>query len=134
MAIRNVRLAATVRNAALNAAVAALSGGYLQFYTGAQPTSSDVAVGSQVLLASLPLSTPAAGSAAGGSVTFNPVTPSVALASGVAAWFRLVASDGVTGIVDGTVSTDGSGDLLLNDLNFTLGATVQVSTFTLSQQ
>jgi hypothetical protein len=59
-------------------------------------------------------------------------TDSSAAATGTAAWFRAYKSDGVTGVLDGSVGTSGS-DLNLNTTSIVSGATVAVTSFTVSQ-
>jgi hypothetical protein len=52
--------------------------------------------------------------------------------TGTASWFRCYKSDGVTGVLDGSVGTSGS-DLNLNTTSIISGAVVAVTSFTVSQ-
>lgn len=133
----NFRLATNSRNAALdaiNARINAGSGaGKLRIYDGAQPANANTAITSQTLLAELPLSDPAAGSASSGTLTFSAITnDSSADASGTATWARVLDSDN-NAIFDCDVSvTAGSGTLKLNNTTIAASGPVAVSSFTIS--
>jgi hypothetical protein len=118
-------------NAALNAILATLNSGFIELYTGSQPATPDVAVSSQTLLATLPLSATAFASASGGTATANAITNASAAATGTATWFRAYKSDGVTAVIDGSVGTSGC-DLNLNDVALTTGGTVSITSWTVS--
>jgi len=118
-------------NAALNAIMATLNSGFIELYTGSQPATPDVAVSSQTLLATLPLSATAFASASGGTATANAITNASAAATGTATWFRAYKSDGVTAVIDGSVGTSGC-DLNLNDVALTTGGTVSITSWTVS--
>jgi hypothetical protein len=64
--------------------------------------------------------------------TANAISNVVAAATGTAAFFRLLKSDGTTVLFDGTVGTSGC-DLNLTDITLTAGETMSVSSFTVSQ-
>jgi hypothetical protein len=114
------------------AAFAALAaGGSVNVYSGVQPTNSDTAITTQIELVSFGLGTPAFAAASGGVMAANAITPSVAIATGGAAWFRIFASDGVTAIMDGSVGT-ASCDLNLATTTITSGDIIGVTSFTLS--
>lgn len=120
-------------SAAADAVVDLLDTGYLRIYDGSQPTNADTAVGAQVLLAELRFGATAFGSAANGVATANAITQdSAADATGTAAWFRALKSDGTTVIFDGSVGTSGA-NLNLNTVSIVSGAIVQVSSFTYTQ-
>jgi hypothetical protein len=127
--------------AAVNAVTALLNSGNISVYSGSQPTDANTAITSQVLLASCTFgSTAFAASVATGSAgskvvtaTANTIaTDSSAAATGTASWFRAYKSDGVTGVLDGSVGTSGC-DLNLNTTSIVSGATVAVTSFTVSQ-
>jgi hypothetical protein len=106
-----------------------LNNGYLRIYDGAQPATADTAVGAQTLLAELRFGATAFGAASNGVATANALTAdSSANATGTAAWFRALKSDGASPIFDGTVGTSGS-DLNLNSVAIQSGASVSVSSF-----
>jgi len=87
-------------------------GGALEIYDGVQPTDANTAVGAQVLLASLPLATPAFNAAASGTAAIPaPIQDAAANAGGTASWFRLRDS-GDTMRIDGDVGVTGSGAAL----------------------
>jgi hypothetical protein len=108
-------------NAAADAVCALASGGFLDIYDGAQPATANTAVTSQVLLATMPLPTPAFGAAVNGVATANAIAsnPS-ATATGTAAWCRVTKADHTTVLFDGSVGTTGC--------NLNLGSTSIVAT------
>jgi hypothetical protein len=128
----NLKLA----NASVNAGVAPigtlLNSGYLRIYDGAQPANADTAISGQVLLAELRFSSTAFGAPANGVLTAAAITDEdAALASGNAAWFRALSSNGTTVVADGSVGTSGS-DLNLNSVAFAAGAKVSITSLTLT--
>lgn len=118
-------------NAAVNAEAdnvnALLNTGYLRIYSGTQPTTADTAIGAQVLLAELRFGNPAFSAAVAGVAAANAVTQdSSADATGTAAWFRALKSDGTTPVYDGTVGTSGA-DCNINSPAIQAGAAVSVT-------
>jgi hypothetical protein len=127
--------------AAVDAMAAKCNGGTLKIYAGAQPTDANTAVGAQTLLATLTLSATAFGaSVASGSAgskvvtaTANAITDDTSAdATGTAAWFRVLKSDGTSIVMDGSVGTSGC-DLNLATTSLVAGADVAVSSFTITQ-
>lgn len=119
-------------NVEANALAAELNNGYLRIYDGSQPTNADTAVGGQTLLAELRFNATAFGAASAGVITANALTAdSAANATGTAAWFRALKSDGTSSIWDGTVGTS-SADLVLNSTAIQSGAQVTVTALTLT--
>ncbi len=117
-------------NARCAAHVALLNTGYLRIYSGAQPTDADTAIGAQVLLAELRFSATAFGAPTDGVATANAITEdSSANATGTAAWYRCLKSDGTSPVEDGTVGTATS-NLVINSVAISAGAAVQVSSMT----
>ncbi len=106
----------------------------LEIYSGAQPANPDVAVTSQVLLATLTCSGTFAPAASGGVLTLNAIangTGSGAAGGGTTAtWFRLTTS-GATAHIDGSVGTAGA-DLNLTGTSISTGVPVSVTSFTLT--
>jgi hypothetical protein len=124
-------------NAKADALLALAAGGKLRLYTSGtpgQPATADTALTDQVRLAELTLGTPAFGAAVAGVATAAPITadPSAA-ATGVATWFRVVQSDGVTSLFDGTVGTAGT-DLVLNSASIQVGAEVSVTSLVYTER
>src|SRR4051812_32376973 len=106
-------LANVAANAAADAVTALLATGYLRIYSGTQPTNADTAIGAQVLLAELRFGATAFAASVAGVATANAITSDAAAdATGTAAWFRALKSDGTTVVFDGSVGTSGA------DLNF----------------
>lgn len=121
-------------NAAVNAEADALSdlldSGYLRIFDGSQPATADTAVGAQTLLAELRFNATASGAAVAGVITFSAFTADTsANASGTAAWFRALKSDGSSAVMDGSVGTATS-DLILNSVAISSGAEVSVTSWT----
>ena len=122
-------------NLALDAALNTLNGGFMLFYGGGsgKPVSPDVAVTDQTLAATLALSATAFAAATGGTKTANPITPATIAATVDVRWFRLVLSDGVTAVHDGTVGTiDQSCDATVGTPMFNAGATATCSSLVIS--
>lgn len=128
------KLSNAAANAAADAVAALLNNGYLRIYDGAQPTNADTAIGSQVLLAELRYNATAFGAAVAGVATANAMTAdSSANATGTAAWFRALKSDGSTVIFDGSVGTSGC-NLNLATVSIVAAAIISVSSHTYTQE
>jgi hypothetical protein len=128
--------------AALSAVTILLNTGFLEIYAGTQPADANTALSGQTLLsggmtfAATAFNTPVATGAAGSRVVTATAYPIVsdpsAAATGTAAWFRAYKADGVTGVMDGSVGTVGC-DLNLNTTSIVAGATVTVTSLTITQ-
>lgn len=130
---KNATWSTAVRNAKLNAIKASFDNGYLRIYDGAQPAGPDTAVGAQVLLAELRFGATAFGAAAAGVLTANAITSdSAANATGTAAWFRCLQSDGTTPLHDGTVGT-ASANAIVATTSIVANAVVDCSSFTITE-
>jgi hypothetical protein len=128
-----VKLSNAAANASADATTTLLNNGYCRIYDGSQPATADTAIGAQVLLAELRFNATAFGAAAAGIATANALTAdSSANATGTAAWFRALKSDGSSVVFDGSVGTSGA-DLNLNSVAIQSGAAVSVSAFTYTQ-
>lgn len=126
------RITNAVASAMCDALVDLLDSGYLRLYDGTIPTNADTAIGAQTLLAELRFNATAFGAASNGVATANAFTAdSSANATGTASWFRALASNGTTVIMDGTVGTSGE-DLNLNTTSIVSGAAVSVSSMTVT--
>ena len=125
----NLKMANAGVNAEADALRALLNSGYLRIYDGAQPATADTAISTQVLLAELTFGVVAFGSASAGVITANAITSdSDANATGTAAWFRCLESDGTTPVLDGDVGTS-SANLVLTSTSIVQHATVTVTSF-----
>ncbi len=130
----NTQVSNTASNAAADALGALLNTGYLKLYTTAQPPNANTALGAQTLLATLRFSATAFPSAVAGVLTANAITSDTnAAASGTAAWFRALESDGTTVVMDGSVGT-ASANLILPTTTITAAQTVAVSSFVYTLQ
>lgn len=114
----NSRLSDAAANAEANALAALLNNGYMRMYSGTQPANANTPITTQTLLATLRLGNPAFGSASGGQITANPLTPdSDAAATGAASFARFFESDGTTVVMDVSVGTTGSGAIIQMNSN-----------------
>lgn len=129
----NFKLSNAAANAEIDALTALLNNGYLRIYDGTQAATVDTAIGAQVLLAELRFGATAFGAGSDGVATANAITQdSSANATGTAAWFRALSSDGTTARCDGSVGTSGC-DLNLNTVAIQSGAAVSVTSMTITQ-
>jgi hypothetical protein len=122
----------SLRNAQLDA-ITTFAGGSckLRLYTASRPATG-AAISTQTLLAELTCNATFAAGASGGVLTLNAITSDTSAdATGTATWFRIVKSDGTTFVLDGNVGTSGS-DLNLNTTSIVSGATVSISSFTIT--
>lgn len=120
------------RSRAADAVLVRANSGSLRIYSGTAPANIDAALGAAVLLATLPLSATAFGAASSGVATANAITSATAAASGTASFFRVLESDGTTGVYQGTVGTSGA-ELNLSTVSILAGGTVSVSSMTYTQ-
>lgn len=130
------RIPVTTANVMLDSIGALANTGYLRVYDGTQPTNGGDAVTTQVKLLEFRLAADAFPAASGGVLTANGMVATTALATGIAAWFRLLKSDGTTVLLDGDVGIDGSPgeyDLHIDSIDITIDDTVAVTAFTLTQ-
>lgn len=130
----NLQLSNLAANAALiGPGVAVLcNGGFLRVYDGSQPPNANTAVSTQNLLVTLNFNATAFSSPVNGVATANAIAGANGVYTSTATWFRIVKSDGVTVVLDGTVGTSGC------DMNFANTAIINGSpvspptTYTLS--
>ena len=104
----------------------------IKVYGGLQPTTADVAISTQTLLATCTFANPAFGSATGGVATAHAITQDdSADDDGTAAWFRVldVSADAV---LDGTVGVGSSFDLDVPTATVVAGQPFTVSAMTIA--
>lgn len=129
----NPKISNAAANAAADAVCALANNGYLRIFDGAQPASADTAVSTQTQLAELRFGATAFGAASSGVATANAITSdSAADATGTAAWFRVLKSDGTTALWDGSVGTSGA-NLNFGTTSFVSNAQIDISSFTYTQ-
>lgn len=128
------RITNAIASAACNAVVDAIDtggAGTLTIYAATIPTDADTAVGAQVVLSQNAFSATAFGAASNGVATAAAISDDTsANATDTAAWFRITNGAGTT-IMDGTVGTTDA-DLILNTVSIVTGATVSISSFTVT--
>jgi hypothetical protein len=118
---------------AVNAVYSRLSsGGTMAFYDGTQPTTADIAITTQTLLATLHFGAPAFQAAVNGAAAANAIAPATGIANGTPTWFRLARADG-TAVADGSVGTSGC-DCNLDQETIQSGALVSVTQFTVVER
>lgn len=134
----NPYLTKATGQAALDAIVDRLdsgSAGTIKIYTASQAATADTALGAQTLLATLTYSATAYGAASNADPTVataaSITSDSSADATDTAAWARH-ASGGGTTIFDCTVGTSGA-DINFNTVSFVSGATIAISSLTVTQ-
>lgn len=124
----------TLRNNRANQITArAGANAILRIYSGTRPATAGAET---TILAQLTCNATFAPGASGGVLTLNPISSDTsANNTGTATWFRILASDGTTHVLDGSVSTQaaGTGDLQLDDINIVLGGTVAISAGTFTE-
>lgn len=99
--------------------------GAISIFTGAAPTNT-TDPDSGTLLATLPMSNPAFGSASAGVATANAITSDTNVAAtGTAGHFRMKNGSG-TVVFQGTVGTSGA-DINFNSVSFLAGGTCAIS-------
>jgi hypothetical protein len=123
----------TTRNAMLDAITARAGGSaLLRIYSGSRPATGGTET---TLLAQLTCNATFAPAASSGVLTLNAISPATsAAATGTATWFRILASNGTTHVLDGSVSTvaAGTGDMQLDSTSIVLGGTVAISSATIT--
>lgn len=127
---KNFKNSNTSVNAAVDAITALANSGKVRIYTASQPATADTAVSGQTLLAELTMNSTAFGAASAGVATANAITSDTSAdATGTAAWFRVLKSDGTTALWDGSVGTSDA-DMVINSTAIQSGAAVSISSFT----
>jgi hypothetical protein len=124
--------AEALRNARLDEITArAGSGALLRIYSGTRPATGGTPT---TLLAELVCGSPFAPAASGGVLTAGTISDDTsANSSGTATWFRLVASNGTTHVLDGSVSgSGGGGDMELSSTSIVELGTVSISSFVIT--
>jgi hypothetical protein len=131
----DLRLSNETVNAEAEAFSPLANSGYLRIYTvgSGRPATADTAITDQVLLAELRMNAAAFGAASNGVLTAAAITgEDAALATGTAAFYRLLKSNGTAALCDGEVGVSGGGsDLeLVGTTTITIGLPVNVTSFT----
>ncbi len=129
----SLNLSTLGRNVILNAitnlidAGSAQPNGWLEIRTGNKPTSPQIAA-TGTLLAVLPFSNPAFAAAVNGTAQANPIGADTDVdATGIAKWFRIYNRDGQA-VWDGDITiTNGTGDIVLDNINFVIHGTVALT-------
>jgi hypothetical protein len=127
----SIAYAETLRNSMLDE-ITALAGAsaLLRIYDGSRPATGGTAT---TLLAELTCNATFAAGASGGILTLNAITQdSSANATGTATWFRIVASNGTTHVLDGDVGTSSS-DLNLTTTSIVATQPVSITSFTITE-
>ena len=119
-------------NTIINAFTALLNNGFIEVYTGSQPSVDGSLSGT--LLATMTFGATAfanaTASGSGGSAAANTITGGTAGNAGTAGYFALVTSGSAT-VGTGSVGTSGA-DLNFNTLSIVAGAIVSCTSFTVT--
>lgn len=129
-----IQISTNVRNARLDAIETTIGGSaVLKIRTGAQPANCGAADSGSVL-ATLSLPADWMDAAVGGSKSkAGTWQDASADDAGIAAHFRIYATDGTTCHLQGSISgTGGGGDMELDNTNIAAGQTITITTFTLT--
>jgi hypothetical protein len=119
-------------NAEADALARLLDNGYFRIYSGTQPATADTALSGNTLLAELRYSATSAPAASAGVLTFSTLTSDTSAdATGTAAFFRSLKSDGTSVVMDGSVGTS-SADAIINSTAIQAGTQVDVTSHTLT--
>lgn len=120
--------------ASVNAVTALLNNGYLNIYTGSQPSLDGSITGTLLVSLTFGATAFAGATAAAGTVTAsaNAITNGTAGNTGTAGYFAILKSDDSTVVATGSVGTSGA-DLNLSTLSIVSGAVVSCSSFTITQ-
>lgn len=100
----NSQFSDAAANAQANALAALANSGILKIFSGTQPANANTAIGAQPVLATHTLNVTAFAAAVAGLITANAIAAVSIAASGVANFFRVFRSDGVSVLFDGTIS------------------------------
>lgn len=102
------------------------SSGYIEIKSGTKPDNPQLDSTDSSTLATLTFSNPAYGEFSNGSALVNPITSGVAVAQGIATWFRIYNRNEVA-ILDGNITITGQGgDIELDNIKILTGGTVQL--------
>lgn len=128
-----IQLSVETRNARLDA-IETVAGAtpVLKLFSGAQPANCAAAnSGTELWTETLPADWAAA--AAAGVKAKSGTWNALGIAAGVAAHYRLYKSDGVTCVLQGSVTTTGGGgDITLDNTNIAIGQDVTIATWTIT--
>jgi len=108
-----------------------LNSGFIKIYTGAQPAANTAPTGT--LLVTINLAADAYAAASGGSASKNGSLSGVAVATGVAGYAQQVNAGGTRWQYGSVTATGGGGDIQLDSVSITNGATVTISTSVITQ-
>ena len=109
------------------------SNGLLRWYSGTLPANPAAGIGGATLLAELPASATFAPACSNGVLTANAFTGANAVGSGTATFFRVYKSDGVTCVIQGTITqTGGGGDMTLDNTNIVSGQACTENSFVIT--
>jgi len=111
--------------------------GEVVIYSGTPPANVDASLAGNTVLAELAMSNPAFGNATdatpGATATANSISDDTsANATGTASFFRILDRDNTPRIQGTITATGGGGDMELNSTSISSGATVSISSMTIT--
>lgn len=120
------------RNEHIAAVGATWDGGTVEIYTGPQPGSPNSAP-SGSLLCTINIPNPAFGSPSGGAISKAGSWQDAATATGTAGWARFISADTTKSMDVAVTDAMGGNDLLINDVDITIGNTVTIVSLVLTE-
>lgn len=123
----NVKLGNAAVSAQADTLARLLDDGYLRIYSGLQPSSCNTPVTTQILLAELRITSPSAQRAVNGVITITFHPDKDVSATGQATWYRMLAADGVTPLLDGTAGEAETDDLVFDSASLQIHAQLAIS-------
>lgn len=128
----NPKTAVLARNAALDGFTSHVGASpVIRWYDGTQPTDADTALGSQVLIVTLPCSATMAPAASGGVLTLNAITGANAVATGNPTTWGSLLTSGFVRKLDFSIGASGA-NLNLNSVTVGSGAACSMSAATIT--
>jgi hypothetical protein len=126
-----MKIAPTLRTPIAQQILAALADGTslvprIMIYTGTMPSTMSGSLFGLTKLAELDLSA-AVGSETDGTIIFDAIASSDALASGTATWARIVDADSFEVLYLTVSDTNGAGELQMSQVNLVAGISVNIS-------
>jgi len=126
-----------VCDAVVDSVDAGASNGVLRIYSGTPPANADAALSGNTQLAELAMSEPAFGNAVdvtpGARATANAISDDTSADNaGTATFFRILDSDLTVRLQGSVTGTGGGGELEINSTAISAGATVSVSSLTVT--
>jgi len=127
-----VKLAETIRVAECATTVSLLNSGIIDFHEGGEPDVDSAATGTKLATFTF-AATAFSGTVDDGTyadAAANTIPATVGLAAGLAGYFRVYMSNGITTCLQGSITgVGGGGDIEMGNTSIALGQAVDITTF-----